>query len=256
MTTSSETPVEARRSDSPSGGRWEAGRPDNPSGRSRPAAGTQTRRPGGGGGGRGGGGRRPWGRRKVCQFCVDHVTYVDYKSVSRIRRYISERSRMESSKRTGTCTRHQRMLRTAILRARHMALLPYAPNHTRVTAVIQVAEPAAETPETTGAEDSEAQAATPAATDEPKSASRSAEQSKPEDKADEAGSEATGAKAESDEPEAPADDDAESDEPEAPADGDADADEPEESDDAKSGESDSDQGDVKKNEDGEEESSS
>ena len=243
MTTSSETPVKARRSDSPSGERWEAGRPDNPSGRSRPAAGTQTRRPGGGGGGRGGGGRRPWGRRKVCQFCVDHVTYVDYKSVSRIRRYISERSRMESSKRTGTCTRHQRMLRTAILRARHMALLPYAPNHTRVTAVIQVAEPVAETPETTGAEDSEAQAATPAATDEPESASRSAKQSKPEDEADEAGSEATEAKADADEPEAPADDD-------------TDADEPEESDDAKSGESDSDQGDVTKNEDGEEESSS
>ena len=244
MTTSSETAADAR----PSGGQGEAGRPGNPSGRSRPAAGTQTRRPGGGGGGRGGGGggRRPWGRRKVCQFCVDHVGYVDYKSVSRIRRYISERSRMESSKRTGTCTRHQRMLRTAILRARHMALLPYAPNHTRVTSVVQVVEPVAEIPpedlETPAEEGSDAAVATD-----------SAEESKPEGDSEEDGSESSEpeVKAEDDSPE----DAADAGEPEESPEDLADAGESEEPDDAV-GESESDDGDVTQDEDDEEKSKS
>ncbi len=247
MTTSSEAPANP----TPYSSQGEAGRADNPSGRSRPAAGTQTRRPGGGGGGggRAGGGRRPWGRRKVCQFCVDHVNYIDYKSVSRIRRYISERSRMESSKRTGTCTRHQRMLRSAILRARHMALLPYAPNHNRVTAAVQVAAPVADTPP--DAEDSEA----PAAGDEPEAVPESAEESAPEDNAEEAVAETPEAP-EADEPEESADEDAEGDEPEESAEEDADDGVSEEPDDAKSGESDDDGGDVKQDEDDEDETSS
>lgn len=70
-------------------------------------------------------------RRKVCAFCVDHVTAIDYKDVSKLRRYISDRARMEPRRRTGTCARHQRVLSTAIKRARHLALLPFTPNHVR-----------------------------------------------------------------------------------------------------------------------------
>jgi len=92
----------------------------------------------GGGSGSAGGARpgmpRRFGRgRKVCTFCVDKVESIDYKSVNRIRRYMSDRARIESGKRTGTCARHQRMLRLAIKRARFMAMLPLAPNHLRVT---------------------------------------------------------------------------------------------------------------------------
>lgn len=101
-----------------------------PSGRPRPAAGTRPR------GGRRGGGRRPWGRRKVCQFCVDHVEKIDYKDVSRLRRYVSDRGRIESGKKTGTCARHQRMLTQAIKRARFMALLPFTGDHAKVTGPI------------------------------------------------------------------------------------------------------------------------
>ena len=75
MTTTS-NPESAPSTDQDGGGA------STPSGESRPAAGTQTRRPGGPGGGNrggGGGGRRPWGRRKVCQFCVDHIDHIDYK---------------------------------------------------------------------------------------------------------------------------------------------------------------------------------
>ena len=64
-------------------------------------------------------------RRRVCNFCVDHVSSIDYKDVPRIRRYISERARMEPRRKTGTCAKHQRALSLAIKRARHLALLPF-----------------------------------------------------------------------------------------------------------------------------------
>jgi len=70
-------------------------------------------------------------RRRVCAFCVDHVLAIDYKDVPRIRRYISERARMEPRRKTGTCARHQRALSLAIKRARHLALLPFIQGHLR-----------------------------------------------------------------------------------------------------------------------------
>ena len=69
------------------------------------------------------GGRK--GRKKVCAFCVDRIYNIDYKDIPRLRRYVSERSKMIPRRVTGTCARHQRQLTTAIKRARHIALLPY-----------------------------------------------------------------------------------------------------------------------------------
>ena len=88
-----------------------------------------------------GGPRRFMRSRKACVFCVEKVQAIDYKSVNRLRRYVSDRARIESGKRTGTCARHQRMLRTAIKRARIMALLPFAPDHVRVTGPISTGVP-------------------------------------------------------------------------------------------------------------------
>jgi small subunit ribosomal protein S18 len=108
-------------------------------------------RPGGGGGPRGGGprggggGRGPGGRfggrgrgrdryvprRKVCGFCVDKVQDIDYKDIPRLRKYLSERAKIEPRRKTGTCARHQRALSVALKRARHMALLPYVGPHSR-----------------------------------------------------------------------------------------------------------------------------
>lgn len=82
--------------------------------------------------------RRFGGRRKVCPFCADKEAVLDYKAVGRLRRYVSERARMESGKKTGTCARHQRQVRQAIKRARFMALLPYAADHRRTTGPIAV----------------------------------------------------------------------------------------------------------------------
>ena len=69
------------------------------------------------------GGRK--GRRKVCSFCVDKVETIDYKDMPRLRKFISDRSKILPRRVTGTCAAHQRELTTAIKRARHVALLPY-----------------------------------------------------------------------------------------------------------------------------------
>ncbi len=71
-------------------------------------------------------------RRKVCAFCVEHVSYIDYKDVGRIRRYLSDRFKIDPRRKTGNCARHQRALTRAIKRARTVALLPMSPNHGRL----------------------------------------------------------------------------------------------------------------------------
>ena len=70
-------------------------------------------------------------RPKDCNFCVDKAESIDYKEVNRLRRYLSERAKIEPRRKTGTCARHQRMLTVALKRARQVALLPYAPKHLR-----------------------------------------------------------------------------------------------------------------------------
>jgi len=79
--------------------------------------------------------RRPRGRygrrRKVCTFCVEHVTVIDYKDVGRLRRFLSDRGRIEPRRKLGTCAKHQRALSQALKRARHLALLPYTAEHIR-----------------------------------------------------------------------------------------------------------------------------
>ena len=90
-------------------------------------------RGGGGGGRRGDFGRRYAPRRKVCAFCVDKIKYIDYKDVPRLRRYLSERGKIEARRKTGTCARHQRALAVALKRARHVALLPYTTEHIRLS---------------------------------------------------------------------------------------------------------------------------
>ena len=65
-------------------------------------------------------------RKKVCQFCVEKAEVIDYKDVSKLRKFVSERSKILPRRVTGTCAKHQRELTTAIKRARHLGLLPYS----------------------------------------------------------------------------------------------------------------------------------
>ena len=100
----------------------------------RPA---QRRRPG-----EFGAGRKFTPRRKVCQFCVDKIKEVDYKDLGRLRRFLSERGKIEPRRKTGTCAAHQRSLNVALKRARQLAMLPFTAEHIRITGVL-VREPGA-----------------------------------------------------------------------------------------------------------------
>ena len=64
-------------------------------------------------------------RRKVCQFCVDKATFIDYKDTAKLRRFLSERGKILPRRTTGVCAMHQRELTEAIKRSRQIALLPY-----------------------------------------------------------------------------------------------------------------------------------
>ena len=64
-------------------------------------------------------------RKKVCVFCADKVDFIDYKDSAKLRKFISERGKILPRRISGTCAKHQRKLRTAIMRARQLALIPY-----------------------------------------------------------------------------------------------------------------------------------
>lgn len=75
------------------------------------------------------GGLRYIPRRKVCAFCVSKVKVIDYKDLTKLQPYISDRGKILPRRRTGVCAKHQRALALAIKKARFMALLPYVPEH-------------------------------------------------------------------------------------------------------------------------------
>jgi len=65
------------------------------------------------------------GRRKPCPFCREKIDAVDYKDIASLRRVISDKGKIRSSRVTGACRRHQSQLATAVKRARELGLLPY-----------------------------------------------------------------------------------------------------------------------------------
>ena len=84
------------------------------------------------GGGRGrtgaqkeGGQRRPmFRRRRVCKFCADKIDDINYKDSKLLLSFVPERAKILPRRISGTCAKHQRKLRTAIMRARQLALIP------------------------------------------------------------------------------------------------------------------------------------
>jgi len=65
------------------------------------------------------------GRRKVCYFTKNKIKSIDYKDIELLKRFISPNGKITPRRVTGTRAKYQRMLATAIKRARQMALLPY-----------------------------------------------------------------------------------------------------------------------------------
>ena len=68
--------------------------------------------------------RKP--KRKVCSFCVDKITEIDYKDTPKLRKYVSERGKIVPRRISGKCAKHQRAVTSAIKRARVIALLSFA----------------------------------------------------------------------------------------------------------------------------------
>jgi small subunit ribosomal protein S18 len=70
--------------------------------------------------------RRPmFRRRKVCKFCSDKIDDINYKDAKLLMPFVPERAKILPRRISGTCAMHQRKLRTAIMRARQLALIPY-----------------------------------------------------------------------------------------------------------------------------------
>ncbi len=64
-------------------------------------------------------------KKRICRFCNDKQSVIDYKNPALLAGFISERGKILPRRLTGTCARHQRALTNAIKRARILALLPF-----------------------------------------------------------------------------------------------------------------------------------
>ncbi|MDQ1696293.1 MAG: small subunit ribosomal protein [Frankiaceae bacterium] len=67
--------------------------------------------------------RKP--KKKVCAFCKEKATSVDYKDINLLRKFISDRGKIRARRVTGNCSQHQRDVAIAIKNSREMAMLPY-----------------------------------------------------------------------------------------------------------------------------------
>ena len=70
--------------------------------------------------------RRGFGRRKVCRFCADKTSKVDYKDTNTMKYFLTERGKIIPRRISGNCAKHQREVARALKRARMIALLPYS----------------------------------------------------------------------------------------------------------------------------------
>ena len=68
-------------------------------------------------------------RKKFCRFTAENITDIDYKDLGLLKGYVSETGKIVPSRITGTRSRYQRQLSTAVKRARFIALLPYTDQH-------------------------------------------------------------------------------------------------------------------------------
>ncbi len=64
-------------------------------------------------------------RKRFCYFCRENIDYIDYKNVSMLEKFISDKGKIRPRRSTGNCVQHQKKIAMAIKRARIMALIPY-----------------------------------------------------------------------------------------------------------------------------------
>src|SRR3981189_980542 len=64
-------------------------------------------------------------KKKVCVFCKEGATWIDYKDVNLLRRFMSDRAKIRARRVSGNCAQHQSDVAVAIKTARELVLLPY-----------------------------------------------------------------------------------------------------------------------------------
>ncbi|MGE5197271.1 MAG: 30S ribosomal protein S18 [Deltaproteobacteria bacterium] len=73
--------------------------------------------------------RKPKGllslRKRFCRFCADKSKTIDYKDLRTLESFIKERGKIVSTRSSGNCARHQRLVSEEIKKARFLSLLPY-----------------------------------------------------------------------------------------------------------------------------------
>ena len=64
-------------------------------------------------------------KKKACTFCREDAPAIDYKDITTLRKFISDRGKIRARRVTGNCTQHQRDIANSVKNAREIALLPY-----------------------------------------------------------------------------------------------------------------------------------
>lgn len=64
-------------------------------------------------------------KTKICRFCENRDMDIDYREDKKLSRFVTDQGKMIPRRTSGNCARHQRVLKRAIKRARHLALLPF-----------------------------------------------------------------------------------------------------------------------------------
>lgn len=65
-------------------------------------------------------------KKRICRFCEDKVKHIGYHDDRLLKRFVNERGKIVPRRISGNCAYHQRALTTAIKRARHLAIMPFA----------------------------------------------------------------------------------------------------------------------------------
>jgi len=63
--------------------------------------------------------------KQQCFFCSQNMRHIDYKETELLKRFTSSQAKITDPQHTGVCASHQRLVATAVKRARFMGLLPY-----------------------------------------------------------------------------------------------------------------------------------
>lgn len=78
--------------------------------------------------------------KKRCYFTAQHATYIDYKNIRILSRYITMFARIVPRRYTGVHVKYQGMLAQAIKKARFLGLLPYTMEHRQYPKQVETQE--------------------------------------------------------------------------------------------------------------------